>query len=74
MLVFPSFFLIIIVLSLFVFQVNVSTIEDPAEASFFESFEAAHSKHDLSGAIAKVSNAICRPLFLFHFYALFLFG
>ncbi|XP_043721775.1 SAL1 phosphatase-like [Telopea speciosissima] len=34
-------------------KVNVSAIDNPAEASFFESFEAAHSMHDLSGSIAK---------------------
>lgn len=33
-------------------KVHVSPIEDPAKASFFESFEAAHSLHDLSGSIA----------------------
>ncbi|KAK9096249.1 hypothetical protein Sjap_021746 [Stephania japonica] len=31
---------------------HVCATEDPAEASFFESFEAAHSSHDLSSAIA----------------------
>lgn len=36
-------------------QVHVSTIENPAEASFFESFEAAHSLHGLSSSIAEVS-------------------
>lgn len=34
-------------------KVHVSAIENPEEASFFESFEAAHSKHDLSSSIAK---------------------
>lgn len=34
-------------------KVHVSTIEAPADASFFESFEAAHSMHDLSSSIAK---------------------
>ncbi|OVA00028.1 Inositol monophosphatase [Macleaya cordata] len=34
-------------------KVNVSAIENPAEASFFESFEAAHSLHSLSSSIAK---------------------
>lgn len=34
-------------------KVHVSTIENPAEASFFESFEAAHSLHGLSSSIAK---------------------
>ncbi|XP_057965748.1 SAL1 phosphatase isoform X2 [Malania oleifera] len=34
-------------------KVHVSTIENPEEASFFESFEAAHSMHDLSSSIAK---------------------
>ncbi|EXB40957.1 SAL1 phosphatase [Morus notabilis] len=34
-------------------KVHISAIENPEEASFFESFEAAHSLHDLSSAIAK---------------------
>lgn len=37
-----------------VLQVHVSAIENPEEASFFESFEAAHSLHDLSSRIANV--------------------
>lgn len=35
-------------------QVHVSTTENPEEASFFESFEAAHSSRDLSSSIANV--------------------
>jgi hypothetical protein len=35
-------------------QVQVSSIDNPEEASFFESYEAAHSMHDLSSSIAKV--------------------
>ncbi|KAI3984061.1 hypothetical protein MKX01_035188 [Papaver californicum] len=34
-------------------KVHVSAIENPAEASFFESFEAAHTTFSLSGSIAK---------------------
>ncbi|GAB4848248.1 hypothetical protein Ancab_002915 [Ancistrocladus abbreviatus] len=34
-------------------QVHVSQIENPEEASFFESFEAAHSMRDLTSSIAK---------------------
>lgn len=34
-------------------KVHVSTTENPEHASFFESFEAAHSMHDLSSSIAK---------------------
>lgn len=34
-------------------KVHVSTAENPEEASFFESFEAAHSSHDLSSLIAR---------------------
>ncbi|KAM7513844.1 hypothetical protein LguiA_003427 [Lonicera macranthoides] len=34
-------------------KVHVSTTENPEEASFFESFEAAHSLHSLSSSIAK---------------------
>ncbi|KEH31396.1 3'(2'),5'-bisphosphate nucleotidase [Medicago truncatula] len=33
-------------------KVNVSTVDNPEEASFFESYEAAHSSHDLSSTIA----------------------
>ena len=36
-------------------KVNVSSVENPEEASFFESFEGAHSLHDLSSSIANVS-------------------
>lgn len=35
-------------------QVHVTDIENPEEASFFESVEAAHSMHDLASLIAKV--------------------
>uniref|UniRef100_A0A6M2ETJ8 3'(2'),5'-bisphosphate nucleotidase n=1 Tax=Populus davidiana TaxID=266767 RepID=A0A6M2ETJ8_9ROSI len=34
-------------------KVQVSSIDNPEEASFFESYEAAHSMHDLSSSIAK---------------------
>lgn len=34
-------------------KVHVSNIENSEEASFFESYEAAHSSHSLSGSIAK---------------------
>ncbi|KAL3618322.1 Ca(2+)-binding ATP:ADP antiporter sal1 [Castilleja foliolosa] len=34
-------------------KVHVSDIENSEEASFFESYEAAHSSHDLSSLIAK---------------------
>ncbi|XP_024977796.1 SAL1 phosphatase [Cynara cardunculus var. scolymus] len=34
-------------------KVHVSDTENPEDASFFESYEAAHSSHSLSGAIAK---------------------
>ncbi|KAG0492272.1 hypothetical protein HPP92_005670 [Vanilla planifolia] len=34
-------------------EVHVSTVADPANASLFESFEAAHSMHDLSSTIAE---------------------
>ncbi|KAK7359605.1 hypothetical protein VNO77_01566 [Canavalia gladiata] len=34
-------------------RVHVSAIDNPEEASFFESFEAAHSLHDLSSSIAE---------------------
>lgn len=41
------------------FKVQVTAIANSEEASFFESFEAAHSNRDLSSFIAKVF-----PLFL----------
>ncbi|KAK6922805.1 Inositol monophosphatase-like, partial [Dillenia turbinata] len=34
-------------------KVHVTSTENPEEASFFESYEAAHSSHDLSSTIAK---------------------
>ncbi|KAK7319251.1 hypothetical protein RJT34_03970 [Clitoria ternatea] len=34
-------------------RVHVTAIDNPEEASFFESFEAAHSSHDLSSSIAE---------------------
>ncbi|OAY36111.1 SAL1 phosphatase [Manihot esculenta] len=34
-------------------KVQVTAIDNPEEASFFESYEAAHSLHDLSSLIAK---------------------
>ncbi|XP_004504666.1 3'(2'),5'-bisphosphate nucleotidase 1 [Cicer arietinum] len=34
-------------------RVNVSAVDNPEEASFFESYEAAHSSHDLSSTIAE---------------------
>ncbi|KAE8735819.1 SAL1 phosphatase [Hibiscus syriacus] len=34
-------------------QVQVTAVENPEEASFFESYEAAHSMHDLSSLIAQ---------------------
>ncbi|CAG7860425.1 unnamed protein product [Brassica rapa] len=33
-------------------KVHVSSVENPEDASFFESFEGAHSLHDLSSSIA----------------------
>lgn len=43
-------------------KVHVSDIENPEEASFFESFEAAHSLHDLSSAIAKKLGVKAPPI------------
>ncbi|GMH06703.1 hypothetical protein Nepgr_008543 [Nepenthes gracilis] len=37
-------------------KVHVSAIENPKEASFFESFEASHSMHDLSISIAEIDS------------------
>lgn len=41
-------------------KVHVSSVENPEDASFFESFEGAHSLHDLSSSIANVS--CCFPI------------
>jgi 3'(2'), 5'-bisphosphate nucleotidase/inositol polyphosphate 1-phosphatase len=35
-------------------QVQVNATDNPEEASLFESYEAAHSMHDLSSSIVKV--------------------
>ncbi|XP_062096334.1 SAL1 phosphatase-like [Humulus lupulus] len=43
-------------------KVHVSAIENPEEASFFESFEAAHSLHDLSSSIAKKLGVKATPV------------
>lgn len=37
---------------------QVSAVENPEEASFFESYEAAHSMHDLSSLIAQVLSSL----------------
>ncbi|KAI7737398.1 hypothetical protein M8C21_016372 [Ambrosia artemisiifolia] len=42
-------------------KVHVSNTENPEEASFFESYEAAHSSHSLSGSIAKVKLGVKAP-------------
>ncbi|KAG0520353.1 hypothetical protein BDA96_08G066800 [Sorghum bicolor] len=34
-------------------KISVCSIDDPVNASFFESYESAHSMHDLTGSIAK---------------------
>ncbi|CAH9071062.1 unnamed protein product [Cuscuta epithymum] len=43
-------------------KVHVTDIENPAEASFFESFEAAHSMHDLSSLIARKLGVKASPV------------
>ncbi|CAL5365600.1 unnamed protein product [Camellia sinensis] len=43
-------------------KVHVSATENPEEASFFESFEAAHSLHDLSSTIAKKLGVKAAPV------------
>ncbi|KAF6164595.1 hypothetical protein GIB67_032823 [Kingdonia uniflora] len=43
-------------------KVNVSAIQNPTEASFFESYEAAHSLHSLSSAIAKKLGVQAAPV------------
>jgi hypothetical protein len=49
--------------------VNVSAVDNPEEASFFESYEAAHSSHDLSSTIAEVMLSPLSSTFRFyHFF------
>ncbi|XP_076933782.1 3'(2'),5'-bisphosphate nucleotidase 1-like [Bidens hawaiensis] len=43
-------------------KVHVSNTENPEEASFFESYEAAHSSHSLSGSIAKKLGVKAAPV------------
>ncbi|XP_065874104.1 3'(2'),5'-bisphosphate nucleotidase 1 [Euphorbia lathyris] len=43
-------------------KVEVSAIDNPEEASFFESYEAAHSMHDLSSSIAKKLGVKAAPV------------
>lgn len=43
-------------------KVQVSSVEDPEEASFFESYEAAHSSHGLSSNIAKKLGVKAAPV------------
>ncbi|KAM2004964.1 hypothetical protein ACFX15_000201 [Malus domestica] len=43
-------------------KVHVSATENPEEASFFESFEAAHSLHDLSSSIAQKLGVKASPV------------
>ena len=49
-----------------IIQVHVSATENPEEASFFESFEAAHSSHDLSSSIAEVTLFLLSTICPFH--------
>lgn len=52
-----------------IIQVNVSTVDNPEEASFFESYEAAHSSHDLSSTIAEVMLSLLSTIFpLYHYF------
>lgn len=43
-------------------RICVSAIENPEEASFFESYEQKHSRHDLSAAIAKILGVKAPPV------------
>ncbi|KAE8696258.1 putative SAL4 phosphatase [Hibiscus syriacus] len=43
-------------------KVQVSGVENPEEASFFESYEAAHSMHDLSSLIAQKLGVQTTPI------------
>ncbi|GLJ55660.1 hypothetical protein SUGI_1195390 [Cryptomeria japonica] len=43
-------------------RVYVSAVENPEEASFFESYEQKHSRHDLSAAIAKILGVKAPPV------------
>ncbi|CAN6567605.1 unnamed protein product [Malus baccata var. baccata] len=46
----------------YLIKVHVSATENPEEASFFESFEAAHSLHDLSSSIAQKLGVKASPV------------
>ncbi|GMJ08618.1 HIGH EXPRESSION OF OSMOTICALLY RESPONSIVE GENES 2, suppressors of PIN1 overexpression 1 [Hibiscus trionum] len=46
----------------FTVKVQVSGVENPEEASFFESYEAAHSMHDLSSLIAQKLGVKAAPI------------
>lgn len=51
-----------------IFKVQVTAIENTEEASFFESYEAAHSNRDLSSLIAKVFSRVSfGPIITFFF-------
>ncbi|MBA0599615.1 hypothetical protein Gorai_005826, partial [Gossypium raimondii] len=43
-------------------KVQVSAVENPEEASFFESYESAHSMHDLSSLIAQKLGVKAAPI------------
>lgn len=45
-------------------QVNVSAITDSTLATFCESYESAHSQHDLTAGIAEVSWGNGQPCYI----------
>lgn len=63
----------IVLLIVIIIQVHVSAVDNPEEASFFESFEAAHSSHDLSSSIAEVMLSHRQPFALFYYFFFSLF-
>ncbi|KAK6238243.1 hypothetical protein QUC31_003712, partial [Theobroma cacao] len=56
---------------LFGIQVQVSGIENPEEASFFESYEAAHSMHDLSSLIAQVLLSLSLYIYIYIYVCMY---
>jgi len=43
-------------------KISVCSIDNPVNASFFESYESAHSMHDLTGSIAEKLGVLAPPV------------
>ncbi|XP_017982266.1 PREDICTED: SAL1 phosphatase isoform X1 [Theobroma cacao] len=52
-------------------KVQVSGVENPEEASFFESYEAAHSMHDLSSLIAQVLLSLSLSIYIYIYVCMY---